>query len=107
MQKGKKHKNALCRIRKWKTIEKARILNNAYILSLFYYCPIVWVRVVYNSDDKSFEELLQINGSVTIHQRNLRTLMIEVYKSINIKSRICGIYSTSTTQATLYIRTLI
>ena len=32
---------------------------------------------------KSLEELLQIDGSVTIHQRNLLTLMIEVYKSIN------------------------
>ena len=75
--------NSLCRIGKCITIEKARILNNAYILSLFYYCPIVWVfcsktsnnlidkthkralRVVYNSYDKSLEELLQIDGSVT------------------------------------------
>ena len=94
--------NALCRIPgKWITIEKAGILNNAYILSLFYYCPIVWMfcsktsnnlidkthkralHVVYSSYDKSLEELLQIDGSVTIHQRNLRTVMIEVYKSIN------------------------
>ena len=93
--------NALCRIRKWKTIEKSHILNNAYMLPLLYYRPIVWMfcsktsdnsidkthkralRVLYNSFDKSLEELLQIDGSVTIHQRNLRTLMIEVYKSIN------------------------
>ena len=100
-KKGNNKINALCRIRKWITIEKARILNNAYILSLFFYCPIVWMfysktsnnlidkthkralRVVYNSYDKSLEELLQIDGGVTIHQRNLRTLLIEVYKSIN------------------------
>ena len=41
------------------------------------------LRVVYNSYDKSLEEILQIDGGVTIHQRNLRTLMIEVYNSIN------------------------
>ena len=28
--------NALCRIRKWITIEKARNVNNAYILSMVY-----------------------------------------------------------------------
>ena len=41
------------------------------------------LRVVYNCYDKSLEELLQIDGSLKIHQRNLRTLMIEVFKSIN------------------------
>lgn len=100
-KKANKKINALCRIRKWITIDKARILYNAYILSCFSYCPIVWMfcnkmsnnlidkthkralRVVYNCYDKSLEELLQIDGSLKIHQRNLRTLMIEVFKSIN------------------------
>ena len=36
--------------------------------------------MVYQDENSSFEELLQKNGSVTIHHRNLQFLAIEMYK---------------------------
>ena len=71
---------------------------NAYFLSQFGYCPIVWMnhrrklnnringvheralRLVYGEYRSSFEELLEKDNSVTIHQRNLQTLALEVFK---------------------------
>ena len=35
---------------------------------------------MYNDKKSSFEELLEIDSSVSIHDRNLRTLAIEMYK---------------------------
>ena len=58
--------NALCRILKWIAIEKTCILNNAYILSLFYYCPIVWMFC-----SKTSNNLID-----KIHKKALRVLYI-------------------------------
>ena len=41
------------------------------------------VGAVYNRTELSLEELLSIGGSVNAHTRNLRSLMTEVYKSLN------------------------
>ena len=38
------------------------------------------LRAVYENWDASLEELLDVDGSVKIHTRNLRALMIEVFK---------------------------
>ena len=38
------------------------------------------LRVVYGDHKTSFSELLNIDKSVTIHQRNLQYLLIEIYK---------------------------
>ena len=88
--------HALRRIRKFLTVEKARILANAFINSQFNYAPlhrkttinkILKIRyralqVVYSKYHKSYEELLQINKNISIHQKHLRILALEVYKSI-------------------------
>jgi hypothetical protein len=93
--------NALLRIRPYIDTEKARTLYNAYVASAFNYCNIIWMfstkqsndrinrahkralRIVYNEYDSSLEELLQIDGSTSIHKRNLRVLATEIYKSLN------------------------
>ena len=41
------------------------------------------LRMVYVDEESSFEELLQKDGSVSIHNRNLQFLAIEIFKSIN------------------------
>ena len=41
------------------------------------------LKCVYNKKGIPLENLLQIDGSVSIHIKNLRILMIEVFKSLN------------------------
>ena len=40
------------------------------------------LQVVYSEYHKLYEELLQINKDISIHQKHLRILELEVYKSI-------------------------
>ena len=93
--------NGLLRIRRNLTREKAELLNNAYILSRFNYCPLIWMfcgkkgnslinkthkralRVVLNDFSSPLEELLQQIDGKTIHHTNLCKLLNEVYKSVN------------------------
>ena len=41
------------------------------------------LRIIYDDDKSSFEELLNKDGSVTIHHRNIQALAIEMYKVRN------------------------
>ena len=42
------------------------------------------MRITYNSDnEETLEALLQRDGTLTIHKRNLQKLMVEVYKTLN------------------------
>ena len=85
-------------------LQKCRLLTCSYITSQFNYCPLVWMihnrklnkkinkvheralRIVSGDHKTSFLELLNsflelLNfESVTIHQRNLQYLLIEIYK---------------------------
>ena len=74
---------------------------NAFFNSQFSYCPLVWMcrsrtnnkkinklnerclRIVYNDKQSSFNELLEKDGSVSIHMRNIQILATEMYKLIN------------------------
>ena len=90
--------SALSRVSKYMGINKRRILMKSYIFSQFNYCPLVWMchsrnlnnkinriqeralRIVYRDYKSSFKELLQKDKSITIHQKNLQYLAIEIYK---------------------------
>ena len=92
--------NALLRIRRFIDIPKARALCYAYILSHFNYCPVIWMfcskasnalvnrthkralRVVHENKKLSLEELLVVDSNVSIHVKNLRVLMVHIFKSI-------------------------
>ena len=41
------------------------------------------LRIVYNDDTSSFDELLRKDNSVSIHHRNIQALAIEMYKAKN------------------------
>ena len=77
-----------------------RHLMEAFITSQFSYCPLIWVfqsrnlnnkinriheralRLVYQNN-LSFSELLDLDNSVTVHQKNLQVLVTEIYKVKN------------------------
>ena len=80
---------------------------NSFIRSHFSYCPLIWMchsrslntqinriheralRIVYNDNDSTFEELLSISGSVRIHHRNIQQLATEIYKALyNLSSTL-------------------
>ena len=78
--------------------EPRRTLMKAFIESQFGYCPLIWIfcgrnlnnrinhlherllRIVYNDYESSFQELLELDNSVSIHHRNIRLLAIELFK---------------------------
>ena len=90
--------HALTRIRKYLTLDKAILLGNTFINSQFNYAPLIWMfcrktlyhkiekihhrtlKVIYQSEE-SYENLLLESNSVSIHQRHLRFLVTEIYKS--------------------------
>ena len=92
--------HALRRIRKYLSLEKAKLLCNAFINSQFNYAPLVWMfcrkkrylkiqkihhkalKVVYNRN-KNYDELLWNDNEVSIHQSHLSALKCEVFKSLN------------------------
>ena len=93
--------HALARISNYMCTPKLRIILKAFIESQFSYCPLVWMfhsrilnnringlhertlRLVYKNPNLSFEELLQMDNSFPIHQRNLQKVATEMYKIIN------------------------
>ena len=80
---------------------KRKMLMQAFFSSRFAYCPLVWMfhsrklntkinrlqyralRIVYRDETSTFQELLDKDGSVTIHHRNLQILATEMFKCLN------------------------
>ena len=78
--------------------EKRNTLFKAFIVSQLNYCPFVWMlhtkelnnwinslhekalRLTYQSRNPSFDELLKLDKSVSVHYRNLQYLLTEKYK---------------------------
>ena len=99
--KASQKTKALLRIRNYLTVSKARMLYDAYIMSAFAYCPLIWMfcgksgnglvnkthhralRAVYQEFELNLPKLLNKDDSVTVHISNLRSLMTEIYKSLN------------------------
>ena len=93
--------HALARISHYMNTDQKQIIMKAFIQSQFGYCPLVWMfcsrtnnvrinriherslRIVYNNSVSTFNELLTIDKSFTIHHRNVQTLAIEMFKVIN------------------------
>ena len=86
--------------------EKRQISIRTFFESQFNYSPLIWMfwrktlnhminklheralRNAYCNYAPNFEEPFKKDGTVTIHQRNLRTLAIEMYKILNDLSPI-------------------
>ena len=101
IKKGNQKFHALARISKYLNQDQLKILMRTFIQSQFNYCPLVWMfhnrtlnskinrlheralRIVYKNDELNFNELLELDNSMTVHHRNLQILAIEMYKVKN------------------------
>ena len=97
-QKMNKKLCAFSRISPFLKGEKAEILLTSIVMSNLSNCPLIWMfcdksankeinrtnkRVLYENYDSSLEQLLEKDGSITVHQRNSQNLMTEIYKTVN------------------------
>jgi hypothetical protein len=92
---------ALIRLSRFYNFDQRRVLIKSFIESQFGYAKLAWMfhdrgvnkqidkiheralRFVYRDEAHSFEELLEMDGSVKIHHRNIQAMAIEMYKSKN------------------------
>ena len=92
---------ALLRIRNFLSTPRAELICKSYITSCFDYCPLIWMfcnktlhqlivtthkralRAVEMDFSATYEELLTLRKTCSIHNRNLLLLVTEVYKSVN------------------------
>ena len=100
-RKANQKLHALSRVGKFMDQSKKRILMKTFVMSNFNYCPLVWMchgrtlnnrinqlhkralKIVYNDHHSSFEELLEKDKSISVHQKNLQILVTEIYKVKN------------------------
>ena len=91
---------ALRRIRKFLTLEQGKLLANSFVNTHFGYAPLIWIftsknsvlkvnkihqttlRAVYDDYNSTYEELLGSHNDISIHQKHLKHLAVEVYKSL-------------------------
>ena len=92
--------SAIIRLRKHLTTSQASELVNAHVISHFLYCPLIWMfcnkgnklkidkvhkrslKTILQQGNLNLSELLYLNESLTIHQKHIQFLMIEVYKAL-------------------------
>ena len=98
---AKNRLRTLTRIRRFLSMEQTKYLSEAYIMSAFKYCSLIWMfynktsnnqinkihkrtlRLVFEIEDANFEDLLLKDNSWSVYENNIHTLLIEIYKSIN------------------------
>ena len=92
---------ALLRITNYLNSSQKKLIFSGMIKSQFNYSPLIWmfssrksnnlinrihersIRIVSSENESNFENLLEKNKEITIHQRNFQILMIKVFKTIN------------------------
>ena len=85
--------NALARITPYMNIQKRRTIIKSFVTSQFSYCLLTWrlnnkinsvheraLRIIYQENTSTFQELLNKDNSVSIHYRNLQVLATEIFK---------------------------
>ena len=100
-KKASQKLHALYRISPYINKDRKRNIMQAFISSQFNYCPLIWMfhnrstnnringiqeralRLIENDYESPFEKLLEKTNSFTIHDKNLKMLAIEIYKTQN------------------------
>ena len=107
--KANRKLSALARISYYLTFHQKRTLTKAFFESQFRYCSLTWMihsrksnnkinllheralRMIYNDQISSFQELLDKDNSFTVYHFNIQSLAIEMLKVINnIAATIIG-----------------
>ena len=96
-KKASQNLNALARITPYMNIQKRRTIMKSFVTSQFSYCPLIWMfhsrlfnnkinslheralRITYQENTSTFQELLKKDNSVSIHHRNLQVLATEIF----------------------------
>ena len=96
-QRANRKLNALARLVNCIDLPKRRILMNAFFNAQFKYCPSIWMfhcrslnsksnrlherclRMICNDKQSNFEDLLVRDNSVSLHYRNIQSLVIKMY----------------------------
>ena len=90
--------SALARINHYLTQDQKLLLLNSVVKSQFSYCPLIWMftsrylnnalssihegtlSLIYNDYELAFERILEKKKQKSIHQKNIRSLAIKIYK---------------------------
>ena len=101
MCKANRKLSVLLRLSKFLCLDKRRTHFKSFIEAQFKYCPLIWMfcsgisnkninrlheralRLVYDDYSSRFETLLERDSSFTIHHKNIQSMLIEIYKSLN------------------------
>ena len=88
--------NSLAKIARFLDENKRKLLKNSFVISQFNYCPVVWMfcqRQSNNMINRNHERTLRIaydytssfdkDNSITINQRNIQALAVEICKTQN------------------------
>ena len=93
--------NALSRFQKYLGINEKKIIINSFVYSHFNYCPLVWhfcssksvrkiekiqercLRILLNDYVSNYNELLTKSSKSTMEVNRLRTLALEIFRTIN------------------------
>ena len=96
-KKASRKISALARVTPFMGLSKRKLLMNAFLISQFSYCPLIWMchsrsnnrkinmlherclRIIYNDKQSSFAELLNKDNPDSIHIRNIQRLVVEQY----------------------------
>ena len=101
IKKGNQKFHALSRISKYISFNKLKILMQSFIISQFNYCSLIWMfndrminnrinrlharalRLVHRDKESTFVELLRKSNDLTIHQKHIQKLALEMFKVKN------------------------
>ena len=93
--------NALTKIAPYLSYNQRRLIHSSLFTGQLNYCPLIWtfrsrqtnhlinklqestLRVIYNDYDSSFSEFLEMSNESTLHIKNVKVLMTEIYKFVN------------------------
>ena len=93
--------SALIKLKRFLAFEEKKTLINSYFYSNFNYCPLVWMfssaeslnkveslqkrtlRFLYDNFDSAYESLLKLAGKSTMNVTRLRSLCIDIFKTLN------------------------